>query len=180
MLHTALVLTHVVAGTVGLVLGPLAMHHDTRRFVHGHRGTGRVSEVYRGVVLLVCLSAVALVVENRPELWWLVPISALTYGLAVLAREAARRRFRGWIHGYVHGQGGSYLALATALIVVELTVDGPVTGTAQLVVWLAPTVLGTILIEMWRRRLDTRLTAARTTDLPIGVVPDAMPPAAIR
>lgn len=165
MLHTALISTHVVLGTVGLLLGPLAMRHDTRRFVHGHRDTGRVSGVYRGVVLLVCLSAVALVVENRPELWWLVPVSALTYGLAVLARESARRRFRGWTHGYVHGQGGSYIALVTALIVVELTVDGPVTGPAQLVVWLAPTVLGTILIEVWRRRLDTRLSAARTADV---------------
>jgi uncharacterized membrane protein len=108
-------------------------------------------------VLLVCVSAVGLVVENRPELWWLVPLSALTYGLAVLAQESATRRFRGWIHAYVHGQGGSYIALVTALIVVALTVDGPVAGAAQLVPWLAPTVLGTVLIEMWHRRLDRTL-----------------------
>lgn len=150
MLHAALLTAHILAGTAGLVLGPFAMYQDTRRFMAGRGGTGRASGVYRGAVLLVCLSAVGLVVENRPGLWWLVPVSVLTYALAVLARESARRRFRGWVHGYVHGQGGSYIALVTALIVVALTVEGPVTGVAQLVPWLAPTVLGTVLIEMWR------------------------------
>lgn len=163
MLHTSLVVTHIAAGTLGLVLGPLSGWRDTRRFLRGRRGTGRTAAAYRGVVLIVCLSAVALVVESRPDLWWLVPVSGLTSGLTLLARESASRRFRGWVHGYVHGQGGSCIALVTALIVVELTVDGPVTGPAELVVWLAPTVLGTILIEVWRRRLDRGLAAADRT-----------------
>lgn len=167
MLHTALIITHVVAGTAGLLLGPLAMHRDTRRFIAGERTTSPVSDVYRGVVLVVCLSAVALVTENRPELWWLIPVSALTYALTVLAHESAVRRVAGWVHGYVHGQGGSYIALVTALIVVALTVDGPVTGTAQLLPWLAPTVLGTALIEMWRRHLDSAIRAGvRPTTAP--------------
>lgn len=156
MLHTALLAAHILAGTAGLLLGPLAMYQDTRRFIQGQGDTGPASGGYRGAVLLVCLSAVALVVENRPELWWLVPVSALTYGLAALARESAKRRFGGWIHGYLHG---SYIALVTALIVVALTVDCPVTGTAQLMPWLAPTVLGIALIETWRRRLGAALPA---------------------
>lgn len=159
MVHTALLLVHIVAGTIGLLLGPFAMYHGARRLTAGQRSTGPPSRVYRGVVLLVCVSAVALIIQGRPELWWLVPLSALTYGLAVLARVSAQRRhrFRGWLHGYVHGQGGSYIALVTAFVVVALTVDGPVTGVAQLVPWLAPTVLGTFLIEWWRRRLDTAM-----------------------
>lgn len=164
MLHTVLIVAHIVLGTGGMLLGPLAMRQDTRRFAAGRRATGRVSGVYRVVVLLVCLSAVALVVENRPELWWLIPVSALTYGLAVLARVSAERRFPGWPHGYTHGQGGSYIALTTALIVVALTVDGPVTGTAQLLPWLAPTALGTIGIEMWRRRLNDAVGAGTDAD----------------
>lgn len=107
MLHTTLLAAHIFAGSAGLVLGPVAMYLDTRRFSAGQRGTGRASGVHRGAVLLVCLSAVGLVIDNRPERWWLIPVSALTYGLAVLARESAtRRRFRGWSHGYAHGQGG--------------------------------------------------------------------------
>lgn len=169
MVHTVLIVVHLIAGTVGLALGPFAMWQDSRRFAAGMRGTGPISGGYHGVVLLVSLSAVGLVITNRPELWWLVPVSALTCALAVLARESASRRFPGWTHGYVHGQGGSYIALVTALIVVELIVDGPVTGAAQSLPWLAPTVLGTVLIEVWRRRLDAaigalpaRVPAART------------------
>lgn len=160
-LHGILLAGHIAAGTAGMLLGPLAMVEDSGRFTAGLIGMGRRSAAYRWVVLLVCASAIGLVLENRPELWWLIPVSVLTYGLAVLARVSAERRPRGWLHGYVHGQGGSYTALVTALIVVALTVDGPVTGAAQLVPWLAPTVIGTVLIERWRRRLDAQMAGAR-------------------
>lgn len=165
MLHTALLSAHVLVGTAGLVLGPVAMTQDTSRFLAGRGVTGPASGLYRGAVLLVCLSAVALVLENRPELWWLIPVSTLTYALAVLARESAKRRFHGWSHAYAHGQGGSYIALVTALIVVALTVDGPLSGTAQLLPWLAPTALGTVLIEIWRRHLDRALAMTVATPL---------------
>jgi hypothetical protein len=134
-----LLVVHVVAGTAGLLLGPIVM------FLR------RAMDAYVVVVFVVCLSAIGLVYTVRPDLWWLVPVSVLTFGLAVLAREAARRRFRGWTHAYVHGLGGSYIAQVTALIVVWLVVNGQVQGLAQLVPWLAPTVVGTVLIELWRR-----------------------------
>jgi len=159
MVHIILLVTHVAAGSARLLLGPVAMCQDTRRFVCGQCATGLVNVGYRLAVLVVCLSATALVIEHRADLWWLVPVSALTYGLAMLARESAVRRFRGWSHGYVHGQGGSYIALVTALIVVALTVYGPVTGTAQLIPWLAPAAIGTVLIEVWRRRLVLAIPA---------------------
>jgi hypothetical protein len=168
IVHNVLLGVHVTAGSIGLLLGPVAMRQDSRGFVAGHRDTSRASGAYRAVVLLVCLSAVALVIEHRHDLWWLIPVSALTYGLAVLARHSARRRYPGWLHGYVHGEGGSYIALWTALIVVALTVDGPVTGTAQLLPWLAPAAIGTILIEVWRRKLDHRIQSSAHAAAPAG------------
>ena len=159
MLHIALLVVHIVTGTAGLLLGLLAMRQDAHRFAAGERSTGPVNAWYRWTVLAVCLSAVGLVLVRRADLWWLVPLSALTYGLAVLATASARRRFRGWTHCYVHGLGGSYIALVTALVVVGLVVDGPVRGTAELLPWLAPTAIGTVLIEVWRRRLAAALPA---------------------
>ena len=154
MVHVALLVIHIATGAIGLLLGPPAMRQDFRRFRSAERSTGVISAWYRAMVLLVCLSATGLVIERRTDLWWLVPVSALTYGLAVLAKVSAKRRYRAWIHGYVHGQGGSYIALVTALIVVALVVDGPVSGPAELIPWLAPTMVGTVLIEVWRRRLS--------------------------
>jgi len=153
MPYIALLVVHIVTGTAGLLLGLWAMRQDSRRFAAGVRTTGPVNTWYRWTVLVVCLSAVGLVLVRRTDLWWLVPLSALTYGLAVLASESARRRYRGWTHGYVHGIGGSYIALVTALVVVSFVVDGSVRGAAELIPWLAPTAIGTVLIEVWRRRL---------------------------
>ncbi|WP_132994235.1 hypothetical protein [Gordonia zhaorongruii] len=153
MMHTVLLLGHIVVGAAALVVGPFAMRQDVRRFNAGERATGPISASYRWLVLTVCLSATALVISYRTELWWLIPVSLLTYVLALLARVSADHRFPGWSHGYVHGQGGSYIALVTALVVVALVVDGPMAGSAALIPWLVPTVIGTVLIEIWRRRL---------------------------
>src|SRR6266487_640739 len=120
----------------------------TRRPTANGPDTG-ANMAYHWLVLTVCLSAVLLVAWFRRELWWLVPVAAFSYSLVLLARFAAARRFRGWTHAYVHGQGGSYIALVTALVVVALTVDGPLHGPAALIPWVLPTITGTLLIEWW-------------------------------
>ena len=160
MSHQALLATHVAAGTLGLLLGPVVMYRQSRRLGPGRSPADRLWQSYVLLVVLVAGTAVVLVVTNRPELWWLVPVSFLTAALVVLAGESMRRRYAGWLHGYAHGIGGSYISLVTAFIVVALTVDGPVTGTASLVPWLAPTVVGTIGIEVWRRRLGRAMSIA--------------------
>ncbi len=162
MSHAMLLNLHIAAGTLGLLLGPLAMWQDTRRLGRRQRPAGGISAAYPWTVLAVSLSAIALVIQYRHDLWWLVPVAGFAYALAVLGRYATVRQFRGWTHAYVHGQGGSYIALVTALVVVALTVDGPLDGPAALVPWVLPTVVGTLLIERWRRRLvRVRTTPSR-------------------
>jgi hypothetical protein len=153
MAHTVLLSIHIAAGAVGLLVGPVAMWQVTRRLAAARSPETGADAAYHWLVLAVCLSAAVLVIWFRPELWWLVPVAAFSYALVLLGRFAVARRFRGWTHAYVHGQGGSYIALVTALVVVALTVDGPVTGTAQVIPWVLPAVIGTPLIEWWRRRL---------------------------
>ncbi|MCA1700932.1 MAG: hypothetical protein LC790_19340 [Actinobacteria bacterium] len=93
--------------------------------------------------MVVSLSALALAALDLSALWWLAPLAALAYALAVLGLLAPRRRGRGWVRAYAHGQGGSYIALVTALLVVSLD------GTASAAAWFVPTLLGLPLIE-WR------------------------------
>ncbi|GAB2637365.1 hypothetical protein GCM10027088_11480 [Nocardia goodfellowii] len=138
---------HIVSGSLGLLLGPVVMWLDGRS-----RGR-RAGYAYLWTVLVICASAVVLVLTRRHDLWWLIPVSALTLALALLARRALSRNGIGWSHAYVHGQGGSYIALVTATIVVSFAIDGPLTGANQLIAWLGPTVVGTPLIELWRREL---------------------------
>ena len=153
MPHTVLLNIHIAAGALGLLLGPFAMGGDTRALGAGQRPASGISAAYPWTVLAVSLSAIVLIVWYRTDLWWLAPVAAASYALAVLGRYAAARRFRGWTHAYVHGQGGSYIALVTAFVVVALTVDGPLDGPAALIPWVLPTIVGTLLIEWWRRRL---------------------------
>lgn len=105
----------------------------------------RVGEAYHWVVLAVSGSAVALAVLDWSRLWWLAIIAVGTYGLALMAYAAAKRRPRGWLHVHVAGQGGSYIALVTAVLVVNL--GGP------LVLWLLPTLAATPVLAWLQREI---------------------------
>lgn len=144
--YAALLTFHIVVGAIGLVLGPVLMWADARRWQRARD----LGVLYVGMVAAVGISATGLVVARRDDLWWLVPVSVLTLGLAFLGRYAVGRP-GGWSHGYVHGLGGSYIALVTATVVVSFAVDGPLYGASQLVAWLGPTAVGTPLLEVWRR-----------------------------
>jgi hypothetical protein len=97
----------------------------------------RAGEAYHWVMLAVCLSATALALLHLSRLWWFLPIAAGSYAFALLGYLAAKLRWRGWLRAHVSGQGGSYIALVTALLVVNL--GGP------LIIWFLPTMVGSPL-----------------------------------
>ncbi len=59
---------------------------------------------------------------------------------------AAKRRWPGWIRAHIAGQGGSYIAMTTALLVVnwETLTGNP--GIYSPVAWVLPTVVGSPMI----------------------------------
>src|SRR5439155_10936018 len=86
------------------------------------------------------LSAVVLAVLNWDEVWWLAFVGAASYGLALLGYMAAKRRWNGWLRAHVAGQGGSYIAMVTALLVVNTGGESPLP-------WVVPTLIGTPIIR---------------------------------
>jgi hypothetical protein len=132
--HDIVLPIHVAAGSAGLVLGPVAMFSAKRRGLHTRVGT-----IYYWVFVALFVSAVGLAALNWSELWWLALIGAGSYGFALLGYLAAKRRWRGWLISHVSGQGGSYIAMTTALLVVNL-------GTASPLAWIGPTVIGSPII----------------------------------
>ena len=150
--HDIVLGLHVAAGSLGLVLGPLAILAEREPPYRSRLGVA-----YHWSVLGVALTALALIAFDPAGLWWLVPLAALSYGLALLGLIAGRRPGQRWLGLYARGQGGSYIALVTALLVVSL--EGPL-GIAA---WLLPTVIGHRLIE--RRVARIRRQTEERADL---------------
>jgi hypothetical protein len=146
--YDILIVLHVAAGSAGLAVGAWLIWLSRDRPLLDGRASA-----YHWSVAVVALTSAGLVALDWPDLWWLLLLAALSYGLAAAGYAAPRRRFAGWHAVYVHGQGGSYIALVTALLVVSLTVNGPVDGPASALVWGLPTLIGTLLIRAWHRRL---------------------------
>lgn len=140
--HDTVLALHVAAGSVGLVLGPLAMLAEREPPYRSRLGLA-----YHWSVLAVAVTALVLIAFDPAGLWWLAPLAALSYGLALLGVIAPRRRGQRWVGLYARGQGGSYIALVTALLVVS--VDGP----AAVAAWILPTLAGLPLIEVRAARL---------------------------
>jgi hypothetical protein len=126
---------HIAAGATGLILGPIAMFSTKWR----NRRHINVGTVYHWVFFVLFVSAVALALLNWDEVWWLALVGVFSYSFALMGYLAARRRWREWVQWHVAGQGGSYIAMVTALLVVNL-------GRGSVVPWLLPTLVGSPII----------------------------------
>ena len=127
---------HIASGTAGLVLGPLAMLAPKRRGRHT-----RLGGAYHWTMLVVCLSAATLAVLDWARIWWFLPIATFSYANALLGYLAVKIRWPGWLRQHIAGMGGSYIALVTALLVVNF-------GRSSVIVWFLPTIVGTPLIAL--------------------------------
>jgi hypothetical protein len=148
MTYTVALVLHIAAGVAGVLLGPPVLYFAAVRRVP------RFAAAYHASVLLVCLSAAVLAVLDFAGLWWFLLVAAGSYAFAARAIVAARQRRADWLPRYIRGQGGAYIALWTAIVVVSVN---------QLpVVWLIPTAVGAPLIEWLAHRVRTPNAAIPT------------------
>jgi hypothetical protein len=150
-----LLTTHIAAGSLGLLAGPMAMLMPKRPGWHPRLGLA-----YQLLIALLCLSAGGLVIL-KPTLWWLGVIAALTWAAALGGWWARRHQPRGWLQLHVSLMCGSYISLVTALLVVNFP--------GSPIAWVAPTAVGTPLITWTNIRLARR--AARRPAPPAAAAP---------
>jgi hypothetical protein len=131
---------HIAVGTVGLlILGPVAMW--------AAKPTQWTGEAYHCVMLAVCVIACAMAVLDWKRIWWFLPIIADSYAFALLGYLAAKRRWRGWLVAHVSGQGGSYIAMLTAVLVVNWHTLTGTPGVHAPWAWILPTPIGSPIIS---------------------------------
>jgi len=143
--HTALLVPHVVAGVLGLLLGPVVMALPKRRDRHGLAG-----RVYVPVTVVMTTTALGLFALAPGRLWGLATIAAATLVTALAGASLARRRPPGWLPAHIRLMSASYLSFLTAFLLTQWSSP---------LAWVLPTVVGTPLIALAVHRLPP---AART------------------
>lgn len=133
---------HIVAGTVGLVIGLIAMYSPKRKGLHT-----KIGVVYFYVMALVCATAMVMAVMHWAEIWWFFLVAVFSFSFAFKGYLAAKLRGPGWLRKHISGMLASYLAMTTALLVVN---SGKIPGSqsvSALVFWIFPTMIGVPLIR---------------------------------
>ena len=152
-LHRVLLALHIAAGFFGLVLGPVVMRARKLPGLHPRGG-----ELYHWNMLFVCLSAAALASMDWERLRWFLAVAAFSYANALRGYLAAKRRREGWLRAHIGGMGGSYIAMVTALLVVNWKTLTGTPGVATPWPWLLPTLAGSPVIAwvIYQVRLGKR------------------------
>ncbi|MGH7429170.1 MAG: DUF2306 domain-containing protein [Candidatus Methylomirabilaceae bacterium] len=147
LMHAVLV-AHIALGTAGLILGLVAM--TARKLPGLHTKAG---EAYHWVMLGVCVSAGTLAILDWHRIWWFLPIAIGSYAFACVGYVAAKRRWSGWLRAHLTGQGGSYIAMCTALLVVNWETLTGTPGVLSPWAWALPTVVGSPIIAWVTREV---------------------------
>jgi hypothetical protein len=151
-LHPALIGVHATAGGVGLLLAGPVMLAPKRR--GRHPVLGRVYAISAGVL---CLTAFGLVAYDPARLAGLAVLGTLTAVWVGGGVWLARRRpvLRGGPHAWriwhLNLMGSSVISFVTAFL-VQIT-------QGSLVAWIAPTVVGTLIITAANIREQARRAA---------------------
>ena len=140
-IHGLFLALHIACGVGALILGLIAMR--TRKSAGLHTNVG---EMYHWLFVGLFVSACVLAFLDWARLWWFVPIAAGSYAFALLGYLAAKLRWNNWLRFHLTGQGGSYIAMTTAVFVVNL-------GTDSWWAWMLPTVIGSPLIAWITREV---------------------------
>lgn len=136
-----ILIAHIALGTAGLMLGPVAMTARKHPGLHT-----RVGEAYHWVMLGVCMSAGLLAFLDWGRIWWFLPVAIGSYAFAFAGYVAAKRRWEGWLRVHLAGQGGSYIAMCTALVITNWEALAGTRGVLSPWAWAMPTAIGTPII----------------------------------
>lgn len=133
-LHELILTLHIAAGTGGIILGPVAMRARKRRGLHTKAG-----EFYHWMFATILLTTVILAAMEWERMWFLLPVGVGSYAFALLGYASAKLRWNNWLRFHLVGQGGSYISMTTAVLVVNM-------GIGSWWAWVLPTLIGSPLI----------------------------------
>ncbi len=138
---------HILAGTIGLIIGPIAMYATKRKGLHT-----KVGLVYFYLMALVCLSAIIMSIMHWSESSYLFFIAIFSFYFAFTGYRASKIRHQGWLKKHISGMLGSYVAMTTALLVVNISNIPGHTEVPHLLFWFLPTIIAAPLIRRVQKK----------------------------
>lgn len=142
MFKTILIL-HALAGLFGLILGPIAMYAKKSKGLHTKSGI-----IYFYFMTAVCISGIILSVLSWEKNWWLSIVAVFSYSFCWRGYRAEKMRRPNWLKAHISGMLGSYIAMTTAFIVVNVGRIDAIQNIPIIIFWILPTIIGTPFIRM--------------------------------
>ncbi|REK71912.1 DUF2306 domain-containing protein [Paenibacillus paeoniae] len=140
-LYTSILFVHIIAGTICLLAGAIAMGARKRKGVHT-----LVGETYHAFYLIVFVTSIAMAIMKWSELYYLFFIALFSYGQALYGYLARKRKRDNWLRKHIVGMLGSYIGVITAILVTNGESITRLAGIPTLLLWFIPTLIGTPLI----------------------------------
>ncbi|MCA1029663.1 DUF2306 domain-containing protein [Bacillus timonensis] len=138
---------HIIAGFLCLLTGLFAMIASKKRGKHTIFG-----EAYHVNFVVVFLSAVVMAILHWEESAYLFFIAFFSYFFALQGYIAGKKRGKNWLVRHIGGMLGSYIAIVTAVIVVNIGKVPYLNELPVLLFWFLPTIIGTPIITMVGRK----------------------------
>lgn len=138
---------HILGGCICLLTGILAGLSKKQKGKHTIFG-----EIYHASYAIVFLTAVIMAILHWKESSYLFYIAIFSYLLALIGYLAAKFKKRSWLKKHIIGMMGSYIGIVTATLVVNVSKIPILNNLPTLLVWFLPTIIGTPIIVMVRRK----------------------------
>lgn len=136
-----MLLIHIFAGAVSLISGGGAMFSRNRREMHTKWG-----EIYHGAYLFVFVTSLTMAIMNWESSAYLFFIGLFSYSFAFIGYLSIKKKWRNWLSSHIGGMLGSYIAICTAILVVNISKVPILNEWNPLFFWFLPSIIGTPLI----------------------------------
>lgn len=109
-------------------------------------------EIYHSSYLVVFVTSLTMAIMNWDNSAYLFFIGLFSYSFAFLGYLSAKKKWENWIASHISGMLGSYIAICTAILVVNISNVPILNEWNPLFFWFLPSIIGSPLIFMVGQR----------------------------
>lgn len=109
-------------------------------------------EIYHSAYVVVFVTSLTMAIMNWESSAYLFFIGIFSYSFAFIGYLAAKKKWKNWIASHIGGMLGSYIAICTAILVVNISHITILNEWHPLIFWFLPSIIGSPLIFLVGRK----------------------------